>query len=285
MTIRASPLVFIITIFLCFISNLFSRQAGLASAECPLASPKPIVFPLANCSIQPNENYQDLLTSWGLEIQAGSQYFCVVPTFVSNNTILFDTYICTTDDTSTLAQCTSRRGGLFNFGDPISVYSNVSVQKLVPDPSYDSFDPAVTHAINTTLNFPSDISFSNFTFAVASQGENSNAGYFGIGTDSTVLKSFVSAGLSTNTVRLFARSQSNVAPRAGHIAFGGYDNSLLMGPWANFTMSNTTIEGSRNCALSVTVSNLTFRRPGMHDVELLEGLILPTCVEPLVISG
>src|SRR2546421_5496796 len=106
MTIRASPLVFIITIFLCFISNLFSRQAGLASAECPLASPKPIVFPLANCSIQPNENYQDLLTSWGLEIQAGSQYFCVVPTLVSNNTILFDTDICTTEDTSTFAQCT-----------------------------------------------------------------------------------------------------------------------------------------------------------------------------------
>src|SRR5204862_6063643 len=108
----------------------------------------------------------------------GSQYFCVVPTLVSNNTILFDTDICTTEDTSTFAQCTSRRGGLFNFGDPISVYSNVSVQKLVPDPSYDSFDPAVTHAINTTLNFPSDISLSYYTFAVASQRQHSNADYF-----------------------------------------------------------------------------------------------------------
>ena len=95
----------------------------------------------------------------------------------------------------------------------------------------------------------------------------------------------VSAGLSTNTVSLFAWSQSNVAPRAGHILFGGYDNSLLMGPWANFTMSNTTIEGTRNCALSVNVSNLIFRLPGIRDVPLLEGLILPTCIEPSVISG
>ena len=283
MSIRASPLFNII--FLCFISNLFSPQAGLAAAECPPVPFKPIIFPLANCSIQPNNNYPDAVASWGLEIQAGSQYVCVVPTLVSNDTIIFDTDICTTDTSSTLAQCASRRGGLFNFGDSTSAYNNVSVQNLVPDLSYDSFNPAVSHAINTTVNLPSNISISNFTFAVASEGQNSNAGYFGIGTDSTVLKSFVSAGLSSPTVALFAGSQSNVVPRAGHIAFGGYDNSLVMGSWANFTMSNKTVEGHRECALSVNVSSLIFQYPGRPDVALLEGLILPTCIEPSVISG
>jgi hypothetical protein len=54
--------------------------------------------------------------SWGLQVGIASppQEVCLVPSTVVNNTVIMTTEISTNDNSSTLAQCDSRRGGLFN---------------------------------------------------------------------------------------------------------------------------------------------------------------------------
>ena len=251
-------------------------------ADCVEASPKPFLIPLSNCTIPPSTEFPYGVDSWGAEINIASQLLCVVPSTVVNNTVLTETEICTKDNTSDLAQCISRRGGTFNYLSPNSLYINMSVQSLAPDPVWDSFNPPFGAAGNTTIQFSSDISLPHFPVAIALEGQNLNANQLGLANDSELLHSFVASGMSSSMCfGLFAGSQSISRPRDGHIVFGGYDASLVYGPFNNYSTSNTTLAGSRVCSLEIIVEQLTLRRPGIADVQLLgEGTLMPSCIEP-----
>jgi hypothetical protein len=261
---------------------IFSLDS-LAAADCLDTSPNPFLIPLSNCTIPPNANFPDGVDSWGVYLNIAGQQLCAVPSLVVNNTVITETELCVSDHTSDLAQCISRRGGTFNFDEPTSSYSNVSVQSLVPDPVWDSFNPTFGGAGNATVQFSSDVFLAHFPIAIALEGQNLNANQLGLANDSVLLHSFVSDGLSPSmSFGLFAGSQSISRPRDGHIVFGGFDAALIDGPFTNYSMNNTTTAGNRVCSLEIVVEQLTLRRPGVaNDVQLLsEGIIMPSCIEP-----
>jgi len=191
------------------------------------------------------------------------------------------TEICTGDN-STLPQCISRRGGLFNEKEATADFIIASQADLAPDPVWTSFNPQLTNAGNTTIQFASDVSLSNYTIALAMSGQNSSISQLGLGNDSVFLREIVNAGLSPVAgFGFLAGSQSVQQPRDGHIVLGGYDAASLAGPFSNFTISNSTTAGNRVCSLQVEVEMLTLIRPGVDDLELISGgTPMTSCIEP-----
>jgi hypothetical protein len=207
---------------------------------------------------------------------------CLLAAQVVNNTVITEIEICNSDHSSNFNQCISRRGGTFNFDVSTSSYSNASLESLASDPEWNSLNPPFGAAGNGTLGLAST-SLQHFLIAIALQGQNLNANQLGLANNSVLLHSLVFAGkLLSLSFGLFAGSQSVSKPRDGHIVFGGYDNALVNGQFSNYSMSNTTLVGSRVCSLEVIVTKLTLRRPGVTtDVQLLsDGNLMPSCIEP-----
>jgi hypothetical protein len=249
----------------------------VATAECVDDSIKPFAFPLFNCTIPPNTNFPDGVDSWGLQL-------CVVPSLVVNNTVIAETAICTNDNTSDgaqIAQCVSRRGGTFDFRQPISSYENISIQSLVPDDDWDAFNPPFSGAGNAVIQFPSGVTLPHFPIALASEGQYLQTNQLGLANNSALLHSLVSAGLSPALgFGLFAGSQSVAHPRDGHIVFGGYDSALIDGAFTNYSMSNMKVN-NHACSLQIDVLKVTLRRPNFTDIAIQsEGYIMTYCIEP-----
>jgi len=270
------------TLLLCIICGIPPQKVSIASAECLPADPKPFLLPLANCTIPPNQYYPNGIDSWGLQLNIASQYLCAVPSLVANNTVIMGSSLCTNDNSSTLDQCISRRGGVFHFDDATLPHTNLSTGVLAPDPVWESFNPPFSTAVNTTMVLPSGINLPSYPLAISSVGQNSNANQLGLANQSVLLHSLMSAGFSgSNAFGLLAGSQSVQRPRNGHLVIGGYDAAMIAGPFRNFSMSNTTLAGNRVCSLQVVVEQLTLRRKGQPDIDLLsEGNLMPSCVEP-----
>lgn len=266
--------------------GLILSHHTLVTADCVDTSPKPFRITLSNCTIPANVDFPNGVESWGVELYIAGQPVCAVPSLVCNNTVITETEICTSDHTSNenLAQCTSRRGGTFNFVDAsTSAYSNFSVSSLVPDLEWDLLNPPFGGAGNATLQIGSDITLQRFPIAIALEGQNLNANQLGLAINSVLMSFFISTGkLLSRSFGFFAGSQSISRPRDGHIVFGGYDDALINGPFHNYSMNNATTAGSRVCSLKVTVTQLTLRRPGITpDVDLLGGgTLMPACIEP-----
>ena len=251
--------------------------------QCSLP-PKPLFLRLGNCTISPNSDYPNGVQSWGIQVGLAPpmQNLCLEPSLVVNNTVIMATEICTNDNSSTLSQCISRRGGLFNENETTSDFVIASQGDLSPDPVWDSFNPHFAMAANTTIQFPTDISLSSYPIALAQAGQNSSVSQLGLANNSVFLRHLASAGLSTGAgFSYLAGSQSVSNPRPGHIVFGGYDAASLDGPFYNFTLSNTTTAGSRVCSLQVEVEQLVLSRPGLSDLPLVSGgTPMTSCIEP-----
>ena len=272
------------TALIYFLCTLFCHAAAAAEQQCSLP-PKPLFIHLGNCTISPNQAYPDGVDSWGIRVSIASppQDLCVAPSLVVNNTVIMATEICTinNENLSTLPQCISRRGGVFNPNDTTSDFVLTSLSDLAPDAEYFSFDPDFAEAANTTIQFPSDISLS-YPIALAFAGQNSSISQFGLANDSVFLHEVVNASLAPAAFGLLTGSQSVLAPRDGHLIIGGYDAASLAGPLYNYSMSNTTTAGSRVCSLQIVVSQLNLSRQGFEDVTLSsEGTPMTCCVEPL----
>jgi hypothetical protein len=275
------------TTLIYFLYTLFCYAAAAAAEEQCSLPPKPLFIHLGNCTISPNQVYPNGVESWGIRVAIASppQDLCVGPSLVANNTIIMGTEICTINNQnlSTLSQCISRRGGLFNPNDTTSDFVLTSQADLAPDTEYDSFDPNFAEAANTTILFPSDISLS-YPIALAFSGQNSSISQLGLANDSVFLREVVNSSFSpgAKAFGLLVGSQSVLAPRDGHLIIGGYDAASLAGPFYNYSMSNTTTAGSRVCSLQIVVEQLNLSRPGLDDVTLSsEGTPMTSCIEPL----
>jgi hypothetical protein len=266
-----------------FIFCTLTSLASAAGGDCTL-SPSPVFLRLSNCTIAPNNDLPDGVDSWGLQLSLASpaQELCFNPSMTVNNTVVMTKQICTNDNSSTYAQCISRRGGVFNEQEATSGFTS-SQGGLAPDPVWDSFNPAFAGSANASIQFPSDVSLPSYPIALADLAPNSSVGQLGLANDSVFLHELVSAGFSSvPAFSLLAGSQSVQQPRDGHLIIGGYDAASLAGPFWNFSISDTTTAGSRVCSLQVEVDSLILSRPGHTDVELnTGGTPMISCIEPL----
>jgi len=131
---------------------------------------------MGNCTLLANNNYPDGVDSWGVQVGIAlpPQYLCVVPSTVVNNTAVMSTEVCQNDNSSTLDQCISRRGGEFNDNGAGSFNASSPQVALAPDPVWNSFNPPFTNAGYTNIEFSADISLSNFPIAIVLNAENSS---------------------------------------------------------------------------------------------------------------
>jgi hypothetical protein len=193
------------------------------------------------------------------------------------------TGICTNDNSSTLPQCISRRGGLFEERSASSEFVISSQADLLgPEPNWDFFNPQFSSAANTTIQFASDIFLTSYPIALALAGQSSTVSVLGLANDSVFLHQVVKAGLSpVAAFGLLVGSQSVSSPRDGHLVIGGYDAASLAGPFTNYLMSNATTSGNHVCPLQVVVEQLLLIHPGLPDIELSsEGTPITSCIEP-----
>jgi hypothetical protein len=184
----------------CF--DLFSLHTLLSCCCCGrtavLPSAKTALHPSWQLHHKPESGLPDGVDSWGIRVSIASppQDLCVAPSLVVNDTVIMATDICTINNgnLSTLPQCISRRGGVFDPNDTTSDFVLTSLSDLAPDAEYFSFDPNFAEAANTTIQFPSDISLS-YPIALAFSSQNSSISQFGLANDSVFLHEVVNAGL------------------------------------------------------------------------------------------
>jgi hypothetical protein len=192
------------------------------------------------------------------------------------------TGICTNDNSSTLPQCISHRGGLFEEHSATSEFVITSQVDFGPEPNWDFNNPQFSSAANTTIQFASDIFLSSYPIALALAGQNFTVSVLGLANDSIFLHQVVKAGLSpVAAFGLLVGSQSVSSPRDGHLIIGGYDTASLAGPFTNYSMSNSTTTSNHVCLLQVVVEQLLLIHPGLPDIELSsEGTPITSCIEP-----
>lgn len=265
-----------------FLYTLFFH-AVVADESCTLQK-APLFLRIGNCTINPNSDYPDGVDSWGIRIGIASpeQDLCFLTSLVVNNTVVMANNICTSDNSSMIYQCISRRGGVFNENQTTSDFIISSQADLAPDPVWDSFNPPFAKAANATIQLASDISLPSYPIGLVELAPNSSVSQLGLANDSVFLRELVNAGLtSVPAFGLLAGSQSVQQPRDGHLIVGGYDSASLNGPFVNYTMSNTTAAGDRVCSLQVEVDELILSRPGQDDFQLVsKGTPMTSCIEP-----
>lgn len=265
----------------CFVSCLLSFSR--ATTKCTLSNPQPISLSLSNCTVHHIDGRD--VDSWGVSLSLSGQELCFVPSTVVNNTLVMGAEVCSNDHNGTLAQCTSRRGGLFDIAAAGSSFVNISLADLAADTGWREIMkplPPFTVAGKTTLQLPADISVP-MSIAVITQGQNHTAGHLGLGLGSVFLRNLVSQGLATAPAfGINAGSQSHSNPRDGSLVLGGYDKASVNGHFINYTMEYPVIQRteSRICPLQVTIEKLIFRSASGADVELISvSQPTPACIE------
>lgn len=252
------------------------------------ACPKPIWLPLSNCVIESANT--PTVNSWGAQLTVGSPRgeLCLVPSTVVNNTILMGTDICRPDNNpnSTIEQCRSRRGNLFNVAAAGTSFAPLPTSSLVQDSGWAlimaPFEP-FQQAGKTTLNMRLDASV-NMPVAVVTSGNNHTTHEAGLGLNSVLLESLLDAGLiAVRAFGLNAGSQSAARPRAGSLTLGGYDQASVDGPFVDYPMDYALHESivTRVCPIQVKIRRLTLRLAGREDIVLSdEGSAIDACIEP-----
>lgn len=206
----------------------------------------------------------------------------------TNNTFVPSVEVCTNDQTTTLAACTSRRGGLLDINTSGSTFVDISsIEDVPPDTNWAAIQPTdniLTDKGNTTLLLPSDTALQQFPIKVFKGGQNHNAGHLGLGESSVILEKLAAlTGLVTG-FGLDAGSQSTLRPRDGHIVIGGYDKQRVSARVKEYNISNAR-SSERVCSLRVVITELVLVRPGIDDYVLSSrGEEIPACIEPCEFS-
>ncbi|KAG8806803.1 hypothetical protein FRC17_004805, partial [Serendipita sp. 399] len=226
----------------------FSTTLVLAK-KCPSFPPNippnitPLALALANCTALPHDNVPGA-NSWGIAINVGSplQDLCMLPSTFTNNTFIPTVEVCSRDQTTSLATCASRRGGLLEMASSGASFSSISeVDDHPPDVNWvlhidETYE--YTQKGNITLSLPSEVSLPNFRIKTIEGGQRHNVGHFGLSQSSPVLQRLFDERGLVKGFALDAGSQSSSHPRDGHLILGGYDPRKMGAFIKNFTLTN-----------------------------------------------
>ena len=148
---------------------------------------------------------------------------------------------------------------------------------------------------NVTVQFPPDITFSNFTIGVMTGGQQHSNGHLGLAQSSVFLQRLVDANLTAT--KGFSFKYDNINPlshrinlilcysagsqftnRSGHIVFGGFDRSSVATHFSDFNINSSRL--ARFCPLQVQIRNLDIAYANDVIPLIGPGNSMTACIEP-----
>jgi hypothetical protein len=270
-----------------FIAAFSAFSASLAQARDCSSLPqtvKPVILGLSNCTSRSHDQVPTA-NAWGIAIVLGNppQEICVSPSVFTNNTFIPTVQVCQSDNQTTFATCTSRRGGLLDEATSGANFSSIdAANDSPPDSNWGAIDStnAVTRRGTIDVRLPSDISLSQFPIKTIEGGQNHNEGHFGLSESSPILQYLSDQQGLVPGFALDAGSQSVTNPREGYLIIGGYDPERIGAYTKNYSLVTTQRSG-RICTLYVTITELVLSRPGVEDLPLISrGEQMPACIDP-----
>jgi hypothetical protein len=253
---------------------------GALGENCILPTAKYIVLPLGLCNITDSEG--QAIYSWGSAVTFAGQTVCVEVSTVTNNFRVISSAVCDSDrGNTTIAQCASQRGGLFQTGDNSTTFNDIPVSELVPDSGFDEWNNSEV-AVHGTLEM-SDVALP-INVGVITNGINFTAGYLPLTNQSLLLQTLVDNDfIAERAFGIKIGTQILTNPQGGTLILGGYNKGSLGGPFMNFSMDYPImpVGGDKECPIQVTIEQLLYQSPTLGVKLLLgNGQTVTACIEP-----
>jgi hypothetical protein len=254
------------------------------AASCSASSAIPIALIIANVTLA-SQN----ASTFGVRFDVGDpkQNVCLTPSTVVDNIQLVSTNICASAQLQnmTQAQCLSYHGGTFDLASAGASFHNISVTaaSLPADLGWSKFNPSYSVAGATDVDLVSDVTVSNMTIVVITEGTNFAAGHIELGKESVLLNQLkISNAIPSLGFGLNAGSQSIQNPRDGSLVLGGFDAASVASSFYSYPMNYSYTLAGRHCPLQVYIESLQLLLDGVEEpVELLgEGDRHRACIEP-----
>ncbi|KAK6332767.1 hypothetical protein TWF696_002789 [Orbilia brochopaga] len=222
-----------------------------AAAQSTSSNP-PICLNLSNCTN---------VDAWGLQVEIGTpgsarQSLCLVPSTVINATYVLGPQICNNDSSN--KTCEASHGGTLNTS-AFQTFPTWNASKL--DTGEEGFWNSLNGPVETFGNVDFALAgftqLNNFEIGIVTNGTNFNVGQLGISPNSTFLKALKDQGYIDRLVFGFdAGSQSPYNPRPGHLVLGGYDQSRVVGNFAEFDINYDDDTEFRPCPFRVGIQKI-----------------------------
>jgi len=276
-----TPFISVFVAYLVFFPSL----AGAIDCSSLPQTVRPVILPLSNCTTLAHDNVVPVASTWGLSITLASppQELCVMPSVFTNNTFIPTVEVCSSDNTSTFAACTSRRGGLLDIATSGANFTAITASNdSPPDVNWAAIDPTNMYSRkgDISLRLPYDISIPVDPIKTIEGGQKHNVGHFGLSISAPILQLLSDMKGLVKGWALDAGSQSVSDPREGYLIIGGYDPQRVGAYTKNYTLTDTQTSG-RVCSLYVTITELILSRPETDDVTLISmGEEIPACIDP-----
>ncbi|KAG9757380.1 hypothetical protein KCU73_g4439, partial [Aureobasidium melanogenum] len=222
----------------------------------------------------------------GVQVEVGSsgQLLAMVPTFASNNTLVYDNQgQC--DKGLTQAQCSTFRGGLFDSNNSTTYEAVASMSAAGVDAS-DTFVNATSDIWSTDMfHFTSNIS-SKVAFGIRRVNTDIDKYYLdqhilGVGANSTLLSMLKEAGAiaSRSWSMYWGNSGAPETQRDGVFVFGGYDSTKVTGKNYTFPL---TYDSSCETGMVVSITDLELTFPNGTTADLFQAAStsLKACLVP-----
>jgi hypothetical protein len=277
MTLRGLGLSIAVVSFLTCFATTFAQESDATCAG------KPFAIAFGDCRLISN------VVSWGALVQVGSpnpQRVCLIPSTVTNSTVVQQETLCDISKTPIQNQCESLRGGFYDENaDPswkaVSDPQNSNITRQ--NPTWDLFNPdgpLVKLGWDTVRYGSSDgVTLYGAGIAVNDKGNQSNLGMIGLGIESTFLSEAVAQGKSPSRSWGFDPGSTASPSRTGELVIGGYNNARLDGPltWANLS----DMSGGRPCPLRTEIIATSIRLANGTKLDITSsGERYTACIEP-----
>jgi len=252
--------------------------------NCILPTANYILLPLGLCNI--TDSAGQAIQSYGSAVTFAGQAVCLEVNTVTNNLRVISSAVCESDrGNTTIPQCASQRGGLFQTDDNSTTFNDIPESELVADPGWEEWNNSGV-AVHGTLDI-SDVALP-INVGVITNGTNFTAGYLPLTNQSSLLQTLVDNNfIAERAFGIKIGTQILTNPQGGSLVIGGYDKGSLGGPLMNFSMDYpiTPVGGDRECPIQVTIEQLLYQSPTLGVKLLLgNGQTVTACLEASVFS-
>ncbi|EWC45269.1 hypothetical protein DRE_05996 [Drechslerella stenobrocha 248] len=213
----------------------------------PRSDIPPICVNLQNCTN---------VDAWGFQVEVGvegqtRQSLCLVPSTVINATYVLGPQICQNDSSN--RTCQASHGGTFDAGAATGFIPRNTSKLDGAEGFWDDLNGPVQTFGDVDFALAGFTQLEGYEIGVVTNGSMFNLGQLGLGPQSTFLRALKSRNYIDRLMFGFdAGSQSPYSPRQGHLVLGGYDQSRVVGNFAEFDINYDNMD-FRPCPFRVEI--------------------------------